>query len=188
MRKRLLKKYLSRIREIELFFPQEVNGFPTKDIRRLADNCEYDEALEHAEPLLNRRWIDIDVEHWYNNFDSSTLLTVEAMAYYLPSIMRFTYMEEARKIYGQNDTTYDTGLTEDHYTYLFCASKVATDEVDPWREKRTRSLYEKFNLEQLKVVKNWILFQLARDPESRFERSMAMLLVDQAIQEREAES
>ena len=81
MRKRLLKKYLSRIREIELFFPQEVDGFPTKDIRRLADNCEYDEALEHAEPLLNRRWIDIDVEHWYNNFDSSILLTVEAMAY-----------------------------------------------------------------------------------------------------------
>ena len=81
------------------------------DIRRLADNCEYDEALKHAEPLLKRRWIDIDAEHWYNNFDSSILLTVEAMAYYLPSIMRFTYMEEARKIYGQNDTTYDTGLT-----------------------------------------------------------------------------
>ena len=99
MRKRLLKKFLSRIREIEIFFPQEVDGFPTKDIRRLADNCEYDEALEHAEPLLNRRWIDIDVEHWYKNFDSSILLTVEAMAYYLPSIMRFTYMEEARKIY-----------------------------------------------------------------------------------------
>ena len=53
MRKRLLKKHLSRIREIEIFFPQEVDGFPTKDIRRLADNCEYDEALEHAEPLLN---------------------------------------------------------------------------------------------------------------------------------------
>ena len=128
------------------------------------------------------------MEHWYKNFDSSILLTVEAMAYYLPSIMRFTYMEEARKIYGQNDTTYDTGLTEDHYTYLFCASKVATDEVDPWREKRTRNLYEKFNLKQLKVVKNWLLFQLARDTASRFERSMAMLLVDQAIQERETES
>ena len=97
-------------------------------------------------------------------------------------------MEEVRKIYGQNNTTYDTGLTEDHYTYLFCASKVATDEVDPRREKRTRSLYEKFNLKQLKVVKNWLLFQLARDTASRFERSMAILLVDQAIQEREAES
>ncbi len=188
MRKRLLKKYLSRIREIEIFFPQEVNGFPTEDIRRLADNCEYDEALEHAEPLLNRRWIDIDVEHWYDNFDSSILLTVEAMAYYLPSIMRFTYMEEVRKIYGQNDTTYDTGLTEDHYTYLFCASEVETDEVDPWREKRTRNLYEKFNFQQLKVVKDWLLFQLARDTASRFERSMAMLLINQAIQEREAES
>lgn len=185
MRRRLLKKYLSRIREIEILFPQEVNGFPTKDVSRLADNCEYDEALEHAEPLLNRHWIDIDVEHWYHNFDSSTLLTVEAIAYYLPSIMRFTYMEEVRKIYGLNDTTYDTGLTEDHYTYLFCACAVAVDEVDQWREKRTRSLYEKFNLEQLKVVKNWILFQFARDPASRFERSMAMLLVDQAIQKRE---
>ena len=97
-------------------------------------------------------------------------------------------LEEVRKIYGQNDTTYDTGLTEDHYTYLFCASKVATDEVDPWREKRTRNLYEKLNLEQLKAVKDWLLFQLARDTPSRFERSMAMLLINQAIQEREAES
>ena len=103
-------------------------------------------------------------------------------------IIQMKTLEEVRKIYGQNDTTYDTGLTEDHYTYLFWASKVATDEVDPRREKRTRSLYEKFNLKQLKVVKNWLLFQLARDTASRFERSMAMLLVDQAIQEREAES
>lgn len=187
MRRRLLKKYLSRIREIEILFPQGVNGFPTNDIRRLADNCEYDEALEHAEPLLNRRWIDVDVEHWYDNFDSSVLLTEEAVAYYLPSIMRFTYMEEVRKIYGQNDISYDTGLTEDHYTYLFCACKVAIDEVDPWRENRTRSVYEKLNLEQLNVVKKWIQFQLARDPGTRFERSMAMLLVDQAMQERSTE-
>ena len=45
MRKRLLKKYLSRIREIEIFFPQEVNGFPTKDIRRLAGAFESPEEL-----------------------------------------------------------------------------------------------------------------------------------------------
>ena len=101
--------------------------------------------------------------------------------------MRFTYMEEVRKIYGQNDISYDTGLTEDHYTYLFCACKVEIDEVDPWRENRTRSVYEKLNLEQLNVVKKWIQFQLARDPGTRFERSMAMLLVDQAMQERSTE-
>jgi len=185
MRRRLLKKYLSRIREIEILFPQETNGFPTNDIRRLADDCEYDEALEHAEPLLGRRWIDIDAEHWYNNFDSSALLTVEAIVYYLPSVMRFTYMEKIRKMYGPNDTTYYVGLTEDHYIYLFGGCNSSGDEVDLWREKRTKSVYEKLNLEQLKVVKNWMLFELVGEYETRFNRSVRMRLIDQAIRERE---
>jgi len=143
MRRRLLKKYLSRIREIEILFPQETNGFPTNDIRRLADDCEYDEALEHAVPLLGRRWIEIEAEHWYHNFDSSVLLTVEAIVYYLPSIMRFTYMEQMRKIYGPDNTTYDVGLTEGNYLFLFGGCNPRGDEVDPWLEKRTKNMYKK---------------------------------------------
>jgi len=185
MRRRLLKKYLSRIREIEILFPQETNGFPTNDVRRLADDCEYDEALEHAEPLLGRRWIEIEAEHWYHNFDSSVLLTVEAIVYYLPSIMRFTYMEQMRKIYGPDNTTYDVGLTEGNYLFLFGGCNPSGDEVDPWLEKRTKNVYKKLNPGQLKVVKNWILFELVGEYETRFNRSVRMRLINQAIRERE---
>lgn len=185
MRRRLLKKYLSHIREIGILFPQETSGFPTNDIRRLADDCEYDEALEHAEPLLGRRWTDIEAEHWYHNFDSFCLLTVEAIVYYLPSIMRFTYMEKIRKLYRPDDTTYYVGLTADNYLYLFGGCRPNGDEIDPWCEKRTKNVYEKLNLEQLKVVKNWILFEMAGEYEPRFCRSMRMRLIDQAIRERE---
>lgn len=191
MKKKLLNRYLKVAREIESLFPLEVDGFPTMDIRKLVDDCEYDESLELAEPLLGRYWMDVPAKHWFENYDSSCLLTADAIAYYFPSILRFIYLERAKAILDPNilDPNAErfcfNRLTEEFYSYLFCADNLSHDAVDEWRERRVKNIYSKYNVKQLKIVKEWLISALDDTYTEPFSHALAMQLINQALKSAE---
>lgn len=186
MKKKLLNRYLKVAREIESLFPLEVDGFPTMDIRKLVDDCEYDESLELAEPLLGRYWIDVPAKHWYENYDSSCLLTADAIAYYFPSILRFIYLERAQAIQDPNAERFCFNyLTEEFYSYRFCADNLSHDAVDEWEERRVKNIYSKYNVKQLKIVKEWLILTLDDPYTKPFSRALAMQLINQALKSAE---
>ena len=84
------------IHEVEKAFPLETPVFPTSSIRDLIENPDHpdDEGRECGEPFLNQRWIDVPAIQWYYNAEFVSFAASSALAYFLPSIIRLSYLEE----------------------------------------------------------------------------------------------
>lgn len=84
------------IHEVEKAFSLKTPVFPTSSIRDLIENSDHpdDEGRECGEPFLNQRWIDVPAMQWYDNAEFVSFATSNALAYFLPSIIRLSYLGE----------------------------------------------------------------------------------------------
>lgn len=48
--------------------------------------------------VLNQRWIDVPAIQWYDNAEFVSFATSRALAYFFPSIIRLSYLEEITNV------------------------------------------------------------------------------------------
>lgn len=146
------------IHEVEKAFPLETPVFPTSSIRDLIENPDHpdDEGRECGEPFLNQRWIDVPAMQWYDNAEFVSFATSNALAYFLPSIIRLSYLEEL-----SNEKRYMSD-TREWMMNTLTGTDFWGEEVD-WRIKTTNDIYHSYTKKQLDLVREWILFENRKD-------------------------
>ena len=142
------------IQEVEREFPLETSCYPTNNIRELIENPDYpdDEGRECGTPFLNQRWIDVPAIQWYDNAEFVSFATSNALAYFLPSIMRFSYLEEISNEEKRMGNTMEWMMNILIVDY-------PTQEFRNYVIKRVNKMYHSYTGKQLELVKKWILFQ-----------------------------
>lgn len=142
------------IREVEREFPLENSFFPTKNIRNLIANPDYpdDEGRECGEPFLNQRWIDVPAIQWYDNAEFVSFATSRALAYFFPSIIRNSYMEEISRV---NNYMADAEEWMMNKLIVVCFS----ERIRTYVQKEVNYIYRSYTKNQLEIVRKWILFQ-----------------------------
>ena len=143
------------IQEVEREFPLETSCYPTSDIRELIDNpdCPDDDARECGTPFLNQRWIDTPAKQWYYNAEYVSFAKSSALAYFLPSIMRLSYLDEI------SDEKKWMGDTSEWMMYKLIVIDFSSQDVRDYAQKTVDEIYHSYTGKQLNLVKKWILFQ-----------------------------
>ena len=162
------------IREVEREFPLENSFFPTKNIRNLIANPDYpdDEGRECGEPFLNQRWIDVPAIQWYDNAEFVSFATSRALAYFFPSIIRLSYLEEITNVKRYMSDTREWMMN------TLTGIDFLGEEV-PWWTKTTGDIYDSYTKNQLNIVRKWILFENRKDDDEFY--AHALELIDKAI-------
>lgn len=142
------------IHEVEKAFPLETPVFPTSNINDLIENPDYpdDEGRECGEPFLNQCWIDVPAIQWYYNAEFVSFATSCALAYFLPSIIRHSYLEEIA-----NEKRYMSD-TREWMMNVLTGINFWGEEVH-WRIKTTNDIYHSYTKKQFDLVRDWILFE-----------------------------
>lgn len=121
---------------------------------------------------MNQRWIDVPAQQWYDNAEFVSFATSNALAYFLPSIIRLSYLEELT-----NEKRYMSD-TREWMMNTLTGTDFWGEEVD-WKIKTTDDIYHSYTKKQLDLVREWILFENRKDHyEVRCE--YALDLVDRA--------
>lgn len=167
----------SMIQDVEKAFPLKTPVFPTSNIRDLIANPDYpdDEGRECGEPFLNQRWIDVPAVQWYYNAEFVSFATSSALAYFLPSIIRLSYLEEIA-----NEKRYMSDTREWMMNTLI-GTNFEGEEVS-WWTKTTNDIYHSYTKPQLDLVREWILFE-NRKHNDELHCTRALKLVDKARKE-----
>lgn len=142
------------IQEVEREFPLKTSVFPTSNIRDLIENPDHpdDEGRECGKPFLNQRWIDVPALQWYDNAEFVSFATSSALAYFLPSIIRLSYLEEIAN---------EKGYMSDTRVWMMntlTGIDFRGEEVS-WWSKTTNDIYYSYTKKQLDLVREWILFE-----------------------------
>ena len=167
----------SMIQDVEKEFPLKTSIFPTSNISDLIANPDYpdDEGRECGEPFLNQHWIDVPAIQWYNNAEFVSFATSSALAYFLPSIIRLSYLEE---IANEKRCMSDT---KEWMMNTLSGTNFLGEEV-PWWTKTTNDVYHSYTKKQLDLVRKWILFE-NRKHNDDFHCARALELVEKARKE-----
>lgn len=165
----------SMIREVEKEFPLTTSIFPTDNIYDLIANPDHpdDEGRECGEPFLNQRWIDVPAIQWYNNDEFVSFSTSRALGYFLPSIIRLSYLEEMTN----GEKRYMSNAREWMMNTLTGVTHLG--EVYPFWTKTTGDIYDSYTKNQLSIVRKWILFENRKNNDEFF--AHALELIDRAI-------
>lgn len=162
---------IDRMREVEMEFPLVVPPFPTSDIRDIIDNPEHpdEEGRECGEPFLNQNWMDVTEKQWSYNDVFASFSTSKAQAYFLPSIIRFSYLEELMQA-----TKYMANVNEWTMNILMLCEVRGGDNT--WRVERTQEIYRLCSITQLDVVEKWIEFENRMGVyKTEYQRGLALL-------------
>lgn len=162
------------IHEVEKAFPLETPVFPTSNINDLIENPDHpdDEGQECGEPFLNQRWIDVPAIQWYYNAEFVSFATSSALAYFLPSIIRLSYLEELANEKGYMSDTREWMMN------TLTGIDFRGEEVS-WWSKTTNDIYHSYTKKQLDLVREWILF-VNRKHNSEPGYTHALDLIDRA--------
>lgn len=142
------------MRELERGFPTVTFEFPTENLSDMFDDPDMPEeaCLELGRPFLNRRWVDVTEEEWHVRDSFAWKATIPALAYFLPSVMRFSYGEDLQK-----STRYVARLESWMMAILLGLEGYGMDRS--WCLRRARGIYCFYSMGQIDLVEQWIRFE-----------------------------